>query len=236
MSKLGILVALPAEAKSLIHKTPPPLQKIEIAAQIFLYITGMGSEGIFQAMDEFHRCGVRHIINWGTAGALESDLRCGDIILPTAISSSTCQYQVADDWHQRISRLLKTTNHVISEQCIYTATQMIGTIEERKQLALKKNAIAVDMESSTIARYARNMDMQLGILKVIADHQDYYLPPCIKHIDRYGRPHLCDFSLSVLRSPSQVPHVVRLAIAFRNALHVLTQLGNLLLPLRFSVR
>ncbi|MDQ3960203.1 MAG: purine phosphorylase, partial [Pseudomonadota bacterium] len=83
---LGIVAALPAEARSLTGQRVPPGQAIRLGGATLLYVSGMGQARARSAADQLLGQGAQALVSWGTAGALERTLTAGTLILPTTVT------------------------------------------------------------------------------------------------------------------------------------------------------
>ena len=111
------------------------------------------------------------VISCGFSGALRDGMRVGDIVLANSIVDTHGQSMKLD---LGMSADPKNGLHVGR---LLTADEMVRTIEEKKELAEKHNAIAVDMESLAVAQVCQEMNTRFLAVRVISDDLSTDLPP-----------------------------------------------------------
>ena len=102
MKKLGIIAALPAEAKcfqtnELSYKTP-----IEIEKNVFLCISGIGYESSLNATKKLVKLNVDGLISWGIAGAISNSINSGDMIIARSVINHRNIYNTSHEWQKKI--------------------------------------------------------------------------------------------------------------------------------------
>ena len=107
MKKLGIIAALPAEAKCF-HTTKINLKSpFEIERSIFLCISGIGYKSSLNAAKELIKLNVDAIISWGIAGATCDLVNTGDIILAKSIKNHKNIYSTSVKWRKKSLNTLR---------------------------------------------------------------------------------------------------------------------------------
>ena len=102
MKKLGIIAALPAEAKcfqinELSFETP-----IEIEKNVFLYISGIGYESSLNATKKMVKLNVDGLISWGIAGAISNSINSGDMVIARSVINHRNIYSTSHEWQKKI--------------------------------------------------------------------------------------------------------------------------------------
>ncbi len=233
---LGIITALPAEAKSLSNRRIAPMQGTEIRSGIWLCLTGMGSSRLYDTLRLLHQQGVSHIVNWGVAGALRPAQHSGELLLPAKLTDGEQITSTSACWRERIGNLLQASGHLPCSGTLHSADRMIRDPKERSQLAQNSTVAAIDMEAHALAIIAHDMGMELIVIKTIADNCHNDIPDCVcHHIDAYGNPKFPQFALNLLRNPAQLQPLLSLALAFRRALQTLADIRGVLLENHFCL-
>ncbi|MGH8512746.1 MAG: hypothetical protein ACREV8_02120, partial [Gammaproteobacteria bacterium] len=105
-ARLGIVTALPAEARC-IAKAPGSVPGLTRLGDTLLYVSGIGQARAGEAAETLVAQGARALLSWGTAGALASSLRPGDVILPDTVLVSEAPLLVDAAWHGRLAARLE---------------------------------------------------------------------------------------------------------------------------------
>ncbi|MGH8472465.1 MAG: hypothetical protein ACREVJ_08455, partial [Gammaproteobacteria bacterium] len=94
---LGIVTALPVEARC-IAKALGSVPGLTRLGDTLLYVSGIGQARARQAAEMLVAQGARALLSWGTAGALASFLRPGDVIVPDTLLVSDAPFPVDAAW------------------------------------------------------------------------------------------------------------------------------------------
>ena len=224
--KLGIITALPAEASCLTNNSFST-KEIIVLDEVLIIVSGIGSENATSAAEQLINNGATALVSWGTAGGLSENLKPGDLLLPEFVQSDNRKYQTDHNWRQRLvdqitpdlkphSGLLLQTNEVIS-----------GT-EQKSQLHEKTSAIAVDMESGSIAKTADQNKLPFLIIRSVVDTSDETIPiSAINSIDEFGQTKPAALTASLIKSPGDIPKLIKLGKHFQQARKSLKQVSTL---------
>lgn len=98
------------------------------------------------------------IINLGFCGALESDLKIGDVIVADKVFFST----------QMFDCRFVTTSASYRHGAIYSSASIVSTAKEKAELR-KSGAIAVEMEAGGIAGVARDRMLPFFCVRAVSD-------------------------------------------------------------------
>jgi len=152
------------------------------------------------------------LISTGFAGALNDDLRIGDLLLAENFSTI--------DLGERWSSLSSSPIHIRN---LLTVPALIGSSEERRKLALTSGAAAVDMETEFIARACAACGIPLLSLRVISDTPHNLFPApanVLFDIERQQRQML-KLATHLLAHPTRVPHLAQFARRIAGARKIL---------------
>jgi len=242
VKQLGIIAALPAEAKTLaartdkLHDLPSPQQ---LSDQVLLVISGIGAEQAAKAASTLIQDGASALLSWGCAGALSDDLQPGDVLLPNSVTAESGKTLHTDkQWHARLSELLAGSCTPVTGALVNTAN-IITEVAQKQALYQSGGAVAVDMESAAIAQVAQDAHIPFMAIRAIADDAKTFIPAYInKAMDAEG--HIMPFQMAglLLMHPASWRQLMRLGRQFNAATstlsHIVERLGvdKLLLPRR----
>jgi adenosylhomocysteine nucleosidase len=134
----------------------------------------------------------------GLAGALRLNIKIGDIIVQSADPRLEAAAEAA----------LKEQDIPFHTGQLVTVASPVLTPAARRDLANKNGAIAVDMESQTIARLCRERGIPCLAMKAVSDAVDDDLSPILGGFDIINIPRI---ALRVVLRPSTWPLAARLA-------------------------
>ena len=86
--RLGLIVALYREARSIYPDAWITSEPIPIGSNHLLMLYGIGQERAKLASKTLIEAGCEHLISWGCCAGLVPNLVCGDIIIPNSISDT----------------------------------------------------------------------------------------------------------------------------------------------------
>jgi adenosylhomocysteine nucleosidase len=167
---IAITFALPTESSGLVrqlrdksseNRNGVPLIRGSIhGREIELLHTGVGEKSCQGRLGSF-LADARHefLISCGFAGAAAENLHVGDLVLGENFSDLelfAAMRQILHDRGVRIGNL-------------FSSSAMIDSPTARREIAQKQGAIAIDMETHTIAEVCRIRDVPMASLRVISD-------------------------------------------------------------------
>ncbi len=149
----------------------------------------------------------RFILSVGFSGALRSEQKVGDLILATEVVD-----QRGNCWPTVLAPALPCCRGRL-----VTATEMVGDPREKQRLGHESGAAAVDMESATVARLCHEHGVPFACLRVISDALDTPLSPRLLALLRGGRVSPIRLAWQVMRHPTLIAELGRLAAQTRRA-------------------
>jgi len=212
LSCIGIICALSAEASCLTDKIIPVNTAVKINDHAIVIVCGMGEENARAAAQKLLKQNVTALVSWGTAGALTEKLHAGDLLLADGVVSDDANnYSFDTEWNKRIANELCETSLKIHNGMIAHTQQVLATVEDKKSLYLKNNALAVDMESIAIAQLANGANLPCVSVRAIVDEVSQSIPEAIlKNTDKFGRPALVALFSSLIRKPGLITELIKL--------------------------
>ena len=226
MKKLGIIAALPAEAKcfqinKLSYKSP-----IEIEKNVFLCISGIGYESSLNASKKLVKLNVDGLISWGIAGGISNSINSGDMIIARSVINQRNIYSTSHEWQKKIISHFKDSSYKIFDGDVVSTERICASFKEKMKLFKETKALAIDMESLGIAEIANASNLDFIIIRTIADNADSNIPKAvIKNIDNFGRINIGKFLASCLFHPTQIYEIILLAKNYKKSLAALTKIS-----------
>ncbi|GKS69691.1 hopanoid-associated phosphorylase [Nitrosomonas sp. PY1] len=174
MDITGLVVALRAEARCVTSLPIPMNKKIVINQHTMLWLSGMGAESARKAAKQLCDAGVTRLVSFGVAGALDAQLKPGDLVLPDAVYGENL-LPVALDWRNHLQHRL-SSNTVIVNGVLVNSVEPLTTMESKLNLAEITGACAVDMESSAVATVAADAAIPFIAVRAIVDPVEFSPP------------------------------------------------------------
>jgi adenosylhomocysteine nucleosidase len=166
------------------------------------------------------------VLSAGFSGALDDTLRLGDIVLATEVADLDGN-RWPTPWPGELPP--GAWRPPLHRGRLLTVARLIGTAEEKRALGREHQAVAVDMETATIARLCSRREVPFGCVRVISDASDTPLSPQLAALLADGRVAPLRLAAAVLRSPRLLRELWRLARHTRFAAEQLgAALGELL--------
>lgn len=222
LKRIGIIAALPAEAKCLYKGRLEVATPIAIGAGLFLCLSGMGDEAAYNSGKRLIDLDVQALISWGVAGALHHSVHSGDLLIAQSIMTQQVHYATTKHWSENIQTYCKQISQPYQTAAMTSINTVCASVQGKQDLFKKTEAMAVDMESGAVARVAKRYHKDLLVIRAIADEATMTIPPAaIKHTDILGQPQLPAFLISCAKNPSQLYHLGKLAWHYKNGLKTL---------------
>ena len=139
--------------------------------------------------------GPEIVISAGFAGALVADLKAGAVVVP--------------------AKVLDAADGAAVETGIGTgglvSVAVMASVERKRVLGAKYNAVAVDMEAAAVAKGAAVRGVRFAAVKAISDELEFEIPVIEGSVDSSGRFHEGRFLAGVLVRPRYWGRLVGLA-------------------------
>ncbi|HWG47793.1 MAG TPA: hypothetical protein VN688_33830 [Gemmataceae bacterium] len=161
----------------------------------------------------------RLVLSAGFSGALQPEQRVGDLIVATEVLD-----QRGNRW--------PTTNSSFSRDIIagrlLTVSELVSDPREKQRLGQQYQAIAVDMETAIVASMCHKQGVPFACVRVISDDLNTALSPHLVDLLRHGRVSPPSLAWAILRHPSLIRELWRLARQTRLAAERLRAIGDFL--------
>jgi adenosylhomocysteine nucleosidase len=227
LKRLGIVVAMIDEAKALTKRPLDISQTIEVHEGVLVYLSGVGRKRAARAAQSLLNRGATALLSWGTAGGLVPGLAPGSLVLPkTVMGSDPSLFQVDPSWHEQLRSRLEGRFDLRNETLIESPTVLM-TPEEKRALADRTGAVAVDMESAAVAFAAEQAGLPFVALRVISDPLDQTLPSCaLSAYDASGHLKRWRLLRGLVQHPEELLGWMRLTKSLRKARRTLTGIAR----------
>ncbi|MDD2768474.1 MAG: phosphorylase [Methylococcus sp.] len=219
MTRLGLVVALPAECRTLTRQRLHRGEVHALSDSLSVCLSGSGAANAEKASHRLAKEGCTALVSWGCAGALSSHLASGDLVLPSEIACPDGSIlPIASDWQRRAVRHAETLRCRLSTGRLAASAGVIHSHDAKRALAGSTGAEAVDMESGAVARTAASLGLPVLVVRTIADHAELTIPRSVLDaLDPYGDTRLLRLMGNLALRPGELPDLIRLALAFKAA-------------------
>ncbi|QSA97108.1 phosphorylase [Methylococcus sp. EFPC2] len=231
MKRVGIVVALPDEARSLHRTRLNSSAPVALDESRLLIISGAGPKAAASAATALVNLGISGLVSWGCAAALAPALRPGDLALPhTLHSPDGAALDTTSYWRERIAATLAP--HINCHHgTLAGSVEIVATASAKRTLHERTGALALDMESVALARTAQKYALPFVAIRAIADPASMSLPGAVvAGMDEAGHVRIPRLLGHALRHPTDFIGLIQLGAHFRAALQTLTLAANHLGP------
>jgi adenosylhomocysteine nucleosidase len=218
LKHIGIVVAMTAEARSLVRKFVLTDEVIHVPEGVVIQLSGMGAQRAERAANNLLKYGAAALLSWGTAGGLVPSVSPGSLVIPSVvIGADQCSYPTHPAWHERLFQRLK--GYVDLYQGILAeSVTLLKSSTEKRVLFERTGAIAVDLESRSVAGVAQEARVPFMAIRAIADPADMAIPQVsLAAVDEFGQINLLRFIRGLLKHPLELFPMIRLGRNFRAA-------------------
>lgn len=229
MKSIGFVIALPAEARTLARRRAGFGELLELAGGHRLIVSGAGPNHAHSAASRLLEHKVDALVSWGCAAALDPTLNPGDLVLPDHIlAPDGFEHTVCFEWHERVRRALAPVLRITTGPLLGSSKIIAGSAE-KQELHLDRGAIAVDMESASVASVAKARGLPFLAVRAIADPARMSLPDSVTiAMDERGDVKLPKLLRHALAHPADFIALARLGKAFYAATDTLRRTALIL--------
>jgi adenosylhomocysteine nucleosidase len=194
---IAVVCAVPAERRALAGLAGPDLA---------IHVSGMGADAAGRTGAAVTARPLRALVSAGFCGALSPELRVGDLVAPDEVRDEATGERFAPD-PEMLAAAPGARGTLVS------AARLARTPADRARL----EGLAVDMESAALARASRAAGVPFLALRAVTDETRHRLPDFDRLMDAAGRVTPGAGLLYFLVHPREVPALVRLGPAVRQA-------------------
>lgn len=231
MNAVGFVIALPAEARTLVRRRVHFDELVELPGGHRLIVSGTGPAHAQNAAAQLLEHKVDALVSWGCAAALAPSLNAGDLVLPDhVLAPDGNRHAVCPAWHERVRKTLAPASR-ISTGPLLGNPEIVASAAEKRQLHVTKGAVAVDMESAAVASVATTYGLPFLAIRAIADSADMNLPNAVTAaVDSRGDVKLPTLLSHALAHPAEFVALASLGKAFYAAANTLRRAAHRLGP------
>ena len=218
--RVGIVTALAAEARRLGSITARPDGLSTLPNGNFVCVAGLGVAAA-RGAETLVRAGAKSLLSFGLAGGLDPTLRAGTVFVPGQVIGGGGVFGCARESRERLSRALAPLAPLVGGKLL-TSARPVESPAAKAALFNSTGAAAVDMESVSIARVARDSGLPFVAVRVIVDTAKDRVPASAWRVaggDGQLRPWPIVFA--VMRRPHDLGALIRLALRYRVAIRAL---------------
>lgn len=210
---VGVVIALPAEARS--------LRASGAARYLDLELTGPGPARAGIGAQALVARGAGALMSWGTSGALWPTLEPGRVLIAEAVRDAAgVEYASMAEWRDAACSALASLHPLICLCC--TVEIPLGSSSSKAELAARTGCAAVDMEAAAVAGVAATNGLPFLAVRSVVDPVSFNLPACaLSALDDSGKTSISALLSALLRHPQELPALLKLALHFRRALRSL---------------
>jgi adenosylhomocysteine nucleosidase len=218
-----------SEAKALTRVPWVPGELIHLPEGGILVIAGIGARRAEGAARALLAHGVTGLVSWGTAGGLLSGLSPGSLLLPKSVlRADHSHYEVDETWRRRLWTQVEGSVN-LHEGTLAESPKVLMTPQDKESFSSQTGAVAVDMESGTIAAVASEAKIPFIIIRAVSDAFDSVLPfTALKSFDKFGRLDRVRLMRELARHPQDIPRWVKLMWELRSARRTLSLVAPLI--------
>lgn len=230
MPRLCIITGLQDEADCLVRSDDPE-------AVIEVIVAGTDLAGAIDQARKFIGRGCDGLISFGVAGGLHPELKAGDLVLADQIVAENGDIQsVHAVWVRTLHELCRNGWIESVTGPIAGTDIVLGTQAKKSVLHQSTKALAVDMESFAAAQLASRTGTRFQAIRAVADVAQQDLPPCLDSVvSADGRPRTKTIIAGLVRSPTEIIDVLKVAKNYRRAIKTLRRVALLSGP-EFGLR
>ena len=233
MNQVGVVAALAAEARTWGPATRRQDGLCSLRGGALLAVGGMGGARAATAARRLVDAGASALMSFGFAGGLDPALSAGSVVLPgEVISSDGARFPTSAAWCAELR--LAILGRPLADGKLLTVSQPIDRIEDKVRAFRETGAVAVDMESSSVAEVAAVHDLPFAVIRVIVDTAGDVLPRAVMAASLGGQVSVRRLVGGLAAAPLELLALIRLAQRYRAATRSLTAVARADLPAPFA--
>ena len=226
--KVGIIVPLPQEMKPLTEKKIQPAHYEKITADITVCQSGVGRERTRLAAKLLISQKVELLISWGSAAGLSPKVAGGDLIIPRSVKVDDKIYNTHGLFNNEL--LAQIPGGVrVHQGPICESSNLLSSVESKKQLFESNQCLAADMESGALAELANEKNIPFSVIRTVSDPVNLKLPRAVlAGMGPNGQFQMRNFLKIALVHPWEWWSIIKLAWNFKKARKTLIIVAQLL--------
>jgi adenosylhomocysteine nucleosidase len=227
---VGLVAALPVELRCLTSLTIQRNIPLLCGKQLVCVVSGMGATNAKLAVEKLVSLGFKPqaLISWGTAGAIQTGLQAGDLLIPHIVRTSDgTQLKTCTAARDTLRELLQANAVTVHDGSLLEVKDVISTVADKQVLARNTDTVAVDMESAELGRIAETRGIPFLVIRTIVDAADQSIPEVvIRTIDECGNVRIFSIAKELFFKPALVMTLFQLSRAMHMACKTLEMVAN----------
>jgi hopanoid-associated phosphorylase len=193
-------------------------REAKILGDIPLIIGGGDAAALAAALEAALRGGVAGVVSFGLCGGLDPALKVGDLVVGDAVGDPDDSFEADADWTARI--VAAAPGAAVGR--FARADQVVSSVAEKQALRQRAGAVAVDLETYTVARLARWFGVPFAVVRAVSDAAARALPHAAQvGLGPDGRPAIGAVLASLRANPWQFGALIRTALEAEDGFHAL---------------
>ncbi|MGF1552916.1 MAG: adenosylhopane nucleosidase [Paracoccaceae bacterium] len=193
-------------------------------------VSGASAARAAEAAAAMAASGCPLILSVGLAGGLDPALATGTLVVPDVVVGEDAVAVALDP--QVGARLRARLGGGVASGRLLGLDRVAAGPGEKRALAARHDAVAVDMESHAVARAAAACGARAGVLRVIGDEAATALPRlAAEAVGADGRPRIGRVLTGLVHRPGDLPALLRAGRDSRRALAALARAAPALVAL-----
>lgn len=215
---LGVVVAMPGEARSLTRRQLPCGQILRRDDHLSLVRGGVGAANACRAAQALVASGVDALLSWGCAGGLRAALVPGVVVIPPGVVTVEGRELPVDAELQAVLLEQLQTRVAVASGLLLACAAPLPDARSKREIQQRLGADAVDMESGAIAGVAEQHGLPFAAVRVVLDPLELSLPAtALAGLRQDGSFDLWRGLGCLLRHPGDLPGLLRLAVYAQRA-------------------
>jgi adenosylhomocysteine nucleosidase len=227
LSRVGIVTALTTEARALTPTIQHRGAPFGLEDGTLISVSGIGMSAANDAALALIQAGADALVSFGLAGGLDPALSAGTIFLPGEVfAADSGEFGTTTAWRERVAAALAQLRPLAAGRLL-TSPRAVTTAVAKETMFRDGGALAVDMESAAVARVANERGLPFLVARVVVDTATDVLPGSVMAAsDGSGEVQIWRLIAGMVRAPSEIVDVIRLARRFRVAQSALRAVGR----------
>ncbi|MEM8592542.1 MAG: hypothetical protein AAGF13_08450 [Pseudomonadota bacterium] len=175
--------------------------------------SGSSSVRAAEGAEQLVRDGVSCLVSFGIGGALDPQLRAGDVVRSTRVACDAGSFGGAHG------------------PLVWGSDEIVGDAKTKASLHAQSGAVLVDMESHAVAQAASKAGLPFVVLRAVSDDARSNLPGYLAQATKPdGTPNLGAVIAGLIRQPNTLPALIRLGRDTSKALDALEEAARAEFP------
>lgn len=219
---IGVVVALPAEARTL-GPASPRNTIADLDGHAKVYVCGVGPGNARRATRALLSANVAGLVSWGTAGGLSPAAAAGSCVVPDGVIGPDAAFETDAQWCERIAASARSVP--VHRGALYSCGELASATTAKARLHAETGAFAIDAESGAVAEVASRARVPFVCIRAVVDGADMTLPGfAVDGLDDQGFPSAAKMLAALLRRPAELAAVPGLLSSFNSARRTLANI------------